>query len=108
MTTIVYYQSGTLVLKDPDAALTPPAPFRWIKGHWRCASGFESRVSAIPSRAGMLSRKRPSHPKKQRGLWARCGVRHLVPAYRDETLTRTLCGVRGAPRGRGAASPSGV
>jgi superfamily II DNA or RNA helicase len=24
------------VLKDPDPALTPPAPFQWIKGHWRC------------------------------------------------------------------------
>ena len=34
--TSVYYQGGTLVLKDPDPALTPPAPFQWIKGHWRC------------------------------------------------------------------------
>jgi hypothetical protein len=36
MSTSVYYQGGTLVLKDPDPALTPPAPFQWIKGHWRC------------------------------------------------------------------------
>ncbi len=36
MTTSVYYQGGTLVLKDPDPTLTPPAPFRWIKEHWRC------------------------------------------------------------------------
>jgi superfamily II DNA or RNA helicase len=36
MATSVYYQGGTLVLKDPDPALTPPAPFQWIKGHWRC------------------------------------------------------------------------
>ena len=36
MTTSVYYQGGTLVLKDPDPALNPPAPFEWIKEHWRC------------------------------------------------------------------------
>ncbi len=34
--TSVYYQGGTLVLKDPDPTLTPPAPFQWIKSHWRC------------------------------------------------------------------------
>jgi hypothetical protein len=28
--------TGTLVLKDPAPTLTPPAPFQWIKGHWRC------------------------------------------------------------------------
>ncbi len=36
MSISVYYQGGTLVLKEPDPALTPPAPFQWIKGHWRC------------------------------------------------------------------------
>lgn len=36
MTTSVYYQGGTLVLKNPDPTLTPPAPFQWIKEHWRC------------------------------------------------------------------------
>ena len=36
MSTSVYYQGGTLVLKNPDSALTPPEPFQWIKGHWRC------------------------------------------------------------------------
>jgi superfamily II DNA or RNA helicase len=36
MSSSVYYQGGTLVLKDPDPALNPPAPFQWIKEHWRC------------------------------------------------------------------------
>ncbi len=30
----IFFQGGTLVLKD--CALTPPAPFRWIKEQWRC------------------------------------------------------------------------
>ncbi|MBI5959710.1 MAG: DEAD/DEAH box helicase [Chloroflexi bacterium] len=36
MTTSIYYQGGTLVLKDPAPDFVPPAPFQWIKGHWRC------------------------------------------------------------------------
>jgi superfamily II DNA or RNA helicase len=36
MSTSVYYQGGTLVLKDLDSTLAPPEPFQWIKGHWRC------------------------------------------------------------------------
>jgi superfamily II DNA or RNA helicase len=36
MSASVFYQGGTLVLKDPAPTLTPPAPFQWIKGHWRC------------------------------------------------------------------------
>jgi superfamily II DNA or RNA helicase len=36
MSTSVYYQGGTLVLKDPAPDFTPPAPFQWIKEHWRC------------------------------------------------------------------------
>ena len=33
MTATVYFQGGTLVLNDVSSA---PAPFRWIKNHWRC------------------------------------------------------------------------
>jgi hypothetical protein len=27
MTSSIYYQGGTLVLKDPDPAIPPPAPY---------------------------------------------------------------------------------
>ena len=37
MTPTVFYQGGTLVLKDADDSLVrPPTPFAWIKGQWRC------------------------------------------------------------------------
>jgi superfamily II DNA or RNA helicase len=32
----VYFQGGTLVLKDTPANFKPPAPFQWIKSQWRC------------------------------------------------------------------------
>lgn len=32
----VYYQGGTLVLRDVDAQERPPAPFKLIKERWRC------------------------------------------------------------------------
>ncbi|HEV2580725.1 MAG TPA: DEAD/DEAH box helicase, partial [Ktedonobacteraceae bacterium] len=32
----VYYQGGTLVLRDVDAQDRPPAPFKLIKERWRC------------------------------------------------------------------------
>jgi hypothetical protein len=67
---------------------------------------FGSDTSGAPSsRTARGARKRPSHPDKQRGLWARCGVRLLGPVCRADPLTRTLCVVRGAPRWRGATAP---
>jgi superfamily II DNA or RNA helicase len=33
---VAFFQGGTLVLKDVDAAADVPAPFRWIKKRWRC------------------------------------------------------------------------
>lgn len=32
----LYFQGGTLVLHDAPAQPVMPAPFRWIKGRWRC------------------------------------------------------------------------
>src|SRR5215467_9563898 len=32
----VYYQGGTLVLRDVDAQERPPAPFKLIRERWRC------------------------------------------------------------------------
>ncbi len=32
----MYYQGGTLVLRDVDAQERPPAPFKLIKERWRC------------------------------------------------------------------------
>jgi superfamily II DNA or RNA helicase len=36
MSKSVYYQGGTLVLRDVDARERPPAPFKLIKERWRC------------------------------------------------------------------------
>src|SRR6266849_5970509 len=36
MTKSVYYQGGTLVLRDVDEYERPPAPFRLVKERWRC------------------------------------------------------------------------
>src|SRR5437588_1614474 len=36
MSKSVYYQGGTLVLRDVDVQERPPAPFRLIKERWRC------------------------------------------------------------------------
>ncbi|HZS77719.1 MAG TPA: DEAD/DEAH box helicase [Ktedonobacteraceae bacterium] len=36
MSKSVYYQGGTLVLRDVDAEERPPAPFKLIKERWRC------------------------------------------------------------------------
>src|SRR6266567_8527083 len=36
MTKSVYYQGGTLVLRDVDAYERPPAPFRLVRERWRC------------------------------------------------------------------------
>src|SRR5947209_3979379 len=36
MSKSVYYQGGTLVLRDVDAKERPPAPFKLIKERWRC------------------------------------------------------------------------
>src|SRR5437764_15458321 len=36
MSKSVYYQGGTLVLREVDAYEKPPAPFRLIKERWRC------------------------------------------------------------------------
>ena len=94
MSTSVYYQGGTLVLKDPDPALTPPAPFQWIKGHWRC-EGYHygaltrlvprSRASAIPSRAGStldlaLHDTRQPHAYQDAALaaWEQAGCRGSI------------------------------
>lgn len=32
----IYYQGGTLVLKNARASFHPAAPFKWIKERWRC------------------------------------------------------------------------
>lgn len=32
----VFFQGGTLVVKDPAPTLQPPAPFTWVKDRWRC------------------------------------------------------------------------
>ncbi len=36
MSKSVYYQGGTLVLRDVDARERPPAPFKLIRERWRC------------------------------------------------------------------------
>src|SRR5437763_16676777 len=36
MSKSVYYQGGTLVLRDVDVQERPPAPFKLIKERWRC------------------------------------------------------------------------
>ena len=36
MSKSVYYQGGTLVLRDVNTEERPPAPFRLIKERWRC------------------------------------------------------------------------
>jgi superfamily II DNA or RNA helicase len=36
MSKSVFYQGGTLVLRDVDARERPPAPFKLIKERWRC------------------------------------------------------------------------
>ena len=36
MSKSVYYQGGTLVLREVSAYEKPPAPFRLIKERWRC------------------------------------------------------------------------
>jgi superfamily II DNA or RNA helicase len=32
----IYYDGGTLVLKDADQSEPVPEPFRWVKAKWRC------------------------------------------------------------------------
>src|SRR5258706_10495966 len=36
MSTSIFFQGGTLVLQGVDAHERQPAPFRFIKGRWRC------------------------------------------------------------------------
>ena len=36
MSPLVFFQGGTLVLKDVPSEAAPPAPFQWIKARWRC------------------------------------------------------------------------
>ncbi len=36
MDEVLFFQGGTLVLKGPGEDAAVPAPFKWIKGKWRC------------------------------------------------------------------------
>lgn len=40
----IYFQGGTLVINGLDEAAALPAPFQWIKGHWRCEAYHYARL----------------------------------------------------------------
>lgn len=44
MTKTLYFDSGTLVLTLADEPLQPRAPFRWVKGRWRCEAYHYGRL----------------------------------------------------------------
>lgn len=46
MSRSVFFQGGTLVLKDVDASANLSSPFAWIKGHWRCEGYHYGRLIA--------------------------------------------------------------